>query len=157
MSRGVIFLFEINMVLRNRLVFDVWILKSTILIWNKWEIKFKMHFTLQCPIWARIVAKWAVWLLNRRNWYFHHHVSLKLKESLNHFHFVYNYKIQHYCSIVFQINQFTLICLQLIIEVNYLYLDYPRSKLACKWQRFIWFLIYSIPRREIYWIMWMIY
>ena len=29
------------MVLKNRLVFDVWILKSTILTWNKREIKLK--------------------------------------------------------------------------------------------------------------------
>ena len=41
------------MVLKNRLVFDVWILKSTILTWNKREIKFKTQFTLHCPIWAR--------------------------------------------------------------------------------------------------------
>ena len=78
MSRGVIFLFEINVVLKNRLVFDVWILISTILIWNEREIKFKTQCTLQCPIWACIVAKWAFWLLNRRNWYFHYHVALKL-------------------------------------------------------------------------------
>ena len=82
MSRGGIFLFEINVVLKNRLVFDVWILISTILIWNEREIKFKTHFTLQCPIWACIVAKWAFWLLNGRNWYFHYHVALKLKEFL---------------------------------------------------------------------------
>ena len=30
-SRGVIFLFEINMIFNDRLVFDVWISKSTIL------------------------------------------------------------------------------------------------------------------------------
>ena len=79
-QEGVIFLFEINMVLKNRLVFDAWILKSIILTWNKREIKFKTQFTPHCPIWACIVAKWAFWLLNRRNWYFHHHhVVLKLK------------------------------------------------------------------------------
>ena len=66
MSRGVIFLFEINVVLKNRLVFDVWILISTILIWNEREIKFKTQCTLQCPIWACIVAKWAFWLLRVR-------------------------------------------------------------------------------------------
>ena len=51
-----IFLFEINMVLKERLVSDVWIWNSTILTWNKQEIKFKARFTLQCPIWACIVA-----------------------------------------------------------------------------------------------------
>ena len=145
------------MVLKNRLVFDVWSSKSTILTWNMREIKFKTQFTLHCPIWACIVAKWAFWLSNRRNWFFHHHVALKLKEILNHFHFSYNHKIQHCCSIVFKFYQFTLICLQLILKVNDLYSGYPRSKLACKWRHFCWFPSYSIPRREMYWIMWMIY
>ena len=34
------------MVLKNRLVFDVWILKSATVILDKREIKFKMQFTL---------------------------------------------------------------------------------------------------------------
>ena len=51
-----VFLSEINMFLKERLVSDVWILKSTILTWNKQEIKFKAQFTPQCPIWTCIVA-----------------------------------------------------------------------------------------------------